>query len=303
MEHRAFWSTYSPGFRSSDAPVGSREFFAEVIARRSAREAHIDEVVGFDRWTGCDVLEAGCGIGTDGARFAGGGARYTGMDFSPTALSLARRRFALDDLAGTFVGGSVTALPFADNTFDLVFSHGVIHHVGDTQGALNEFVRVLRPGGTALVMAYHRASLNYHVSIGIVRRSLIGLLLVPGMAATISRATGEPRHVIDGHTDLLARHGLRYVTDRNLFVSHNTDGPGNKLAKAYSRDELERMCSAAGLVSLRSEVRYLNTRLYPLGDRLAASSGGRRLERHVGWHLYMEGRKRQGPPAWTSLGR
>lgn len=291
MEHQDFWSGYQPGFRFADAPVGTKEFFAEVTAYRTTLEPHIDGVVGFDQWAGCNVLEAGCGIGTDGARFAAGGARYTGLDFSPTALGLARRRFALEELPGRFTSASVTDLPFAANQFDLVFSHGVIHHLDNTQAALQEFARVLRPGGTALVMVYHRDSLNYQVSIMILRRALVGLLLVPRMSKLISKVTGEPREVIDGHVRLLGRHGTRYLRDRDLFLSHNTDGPENELAKVYSRAELTAMFAEAGLTSMQSEVRYLNTRLYPAGERLAATGAGRRLERRIGWHLYVEGRK------------
>lgn len=296
VEKREFWSDYQPGFRFAGSPVGTREFFDEVTAYRDAIEPHIPEVVDFERWSGASVLEAGCGIGTDGVRFAKAGADYTGFDFSPTALSLARHRFEMEGMDGRFLSGSVTQLPLRDQTFDLVFSHGVIHHVEDTEAAVREFERVLKPGGTALVMVYHRQSLNYHVSIMVLRRALIGLLLLPKGERLVARVTREPEEVIVGHKELLARHGFRYIRDRALFLNHNTDGPGNPLAKVYSRAELEELVPP-GLQVVRTEVRYLNLRLYPGGSRFSASRVGRRLERRLGWHLYLEARKPSAAPA------
>jgi SAM-dependent methyltransferase len=284
-----FWAAYQPGFRFSRHPVGTAPFFAEVEAHRYALEPHIREIVRFERWTGSDVLEAGCGIATDGVAFARAGARYTGVDQSETALTLASRRFEAEKLEGRFERASVTALPFADSTFDLVYSHGVIHHVADTQRAVDEFRRVLRPGGTALVMVYHRDSLNYRFNIMVIRRALGALLAVPGSAAAIASVTGEPREVLEGHRRLLHEHGVAYLTDRQLFLSNNTDGPGNPLSKVFSRAEARALF--AGFDRIQVAVRYLNLRLFPGGDRLAATETARRLERRWGWHLYLKGVK------------
>ncbi|MDQ1358542.1 MAG: hypothetical protein QOG44_2915 [Acidimicrobiaceae bacterium] len=281
-----FWSDYQPGFRFAHSPVGTKGFFEEVSAYRLAVEPHIDGVVHFDQWAGKDVLEAGCGIGTDGARFASGGARYTGADFSGTALSLARRRFQLEGLDGRFLKSSLTHLPFRDCSFDLVFSHGVIHHIRDVESVVREFRRVLRAGGTALVMVYHRHSLNYHLTIQTVRRAAAGLLLLPGGPKVVAKVTHEPEEVLDGQRQLLTEHGLRYLTNGELFLSNNTDGPGNPYSRVYSRAEL-RALFGPGWRDQSTEVRYLNLRLYPGGSRLSESTAGRRLERTMGWHLYL----------------
>lgn len=290
MKHDEFWTKYQPGFRFAAATPGSKEFFEEVTAQRYALEPHIPDVVGFEQWSGGKVLEAGCGMATDGARFAASGADYTGLDFSPTALDLGRRRFAVDGLTGRFVAGSVTRLPFADETFDLVFSHGVIHHVDDTAGAVREFRRVLKPGGTVLVMLYHRHSLNYYVTIMALRRALVGLMMLPTASKAVARITGEPEDVLTGHRELLERHGARYILDRGLFLSHNTDGPGNPLSKVYSGDEARELF-APSFPDVDVDVRYLHLRLYPGGPRLAATALGRMLERRIGWHLYVRGRR------------
>ncbi len=290
MTSKEFWSGYQPGFRFARSPVGTKSFFDEVTAQRYAVEPHIPDVVDFERWSGCNVLEAGCGIGTDGARFSAAGARYTGLDFSPSALALARRRFELEGLQGHFLEASVTRLPFPDATFDLVFSHGVIHHIENTKEAVQEFDRVLKPGGTALVMVYHRRSLNYYVSLMLLRRLLVGVLVLPGSTRVVSKITGEPEEVLKGHKSLLLTHGLRYLVDRDLFLSRNTDGPGNPLSKAYSRAEARRIfADHFGFVT--TAARYLNLRSYPGSGKLAITGIARVLERRWGWHLYVEARK------------
>jgi SAM-dependent methyltransferase len=233
----SFWAAHQPGFRFSDHRPGTPEFFADVEHHRYRLEPHIPEIVRFERWGGQDVLEVGCGIATDGVQFARNGANYTGVDFSPTALELAHRRFELEQLPARLEHGTATELPFPDESFDLVYSHGVIHHIEETDAAIREFHRVLRPGATALVMVYHRNSLNYYVNIMLVRRLLAATLLAPGMPRLVARATGEPPSVFEGHRRLLRQCGLRYLSDRQLFLSNNTDGPGNPLSKVYTRSQ------------------------------------------------------------------
>ena len=108
----SFWSDYQPGFRATSAKPGTPAFFADVERERYSLEPHISAALGFSRWANKDVLEAGCGIGTDGSQFASAGARYTGVDQSEVALDLARRRFELEGQEGNFVNGFVTKLPF-----------------------------------------------------------------------------------------------------------------------------------------------------------------------------------------------
>jgi SAM-dependent methyltransferase len=284
-----FWTTYQPGFRSTREEPGSPAFFAEVERERYELEPHIPELARFESWQGRQVLDAGCGIATDGLRFARAGADYTGIDRSATAIDLARVRFEQANVRGTLVQGSITQLPFEDESFDLVYSNGVVHHIEDTQAAIDEYWRVLRPGGQALVMVYHRNSINYRISIMAIRRFLAVAVVVPGAPQLLARMTGERNDVIEGHRALLRRYGLRYLRDKELFLSNNTDGPGNPLSKVYSREEGAALFSRFSRA--HTEVRYLNLRLYPGGRRFAATQLGRRLERRWGWHLYIRGEK------------
>lgn len=282
---KGFWTGYQPGFRSTGAEPGTPEFFAAVDAYRWELEPHIPAFAGFASCRGLRVLELGCGMATDGARFARGGADYTGMDFSPTALQLARRRFEIEGLPGRFIEGDIAEIPFEDGSFDLVYSFGVIHHLAETERVVAEAHRVLRPGGRARVMVYHRHSINHHLSIMVVRRLLAGALLIPGALPRIARLTGESEPVLAAHRALLDEHGLGYLR-RELFLSNNTDGPGNPLSKVYSREEARRLFSAFAHVA--TAVRFLNLRSYPGGRRLTDTPLGASLARRAGWHLLIE---------------
>lgn len=284
-EAGSFWSTYQPGFRVTDAQPGSSEFYERIEQHRYETEPAIREFARFEERGGARVLELGCGIGTDGANFARNGAEYVGLDQSPTALSLARRRFAAETVGGEFVQGSATELPFPDESFDVVYSCGVLHHFTRTQVAVDEIHRVLRPGGEAIVMLYHRASLNYWFTILVVRRALAALLLIPGGERLVARITRERPDVIEGHRELLREHGVRYLTDSSLFLSNNTDGPGNPLSKVYSASAARGLFARFSRVG--TAVRFLNLRLYPGGGLLARSRMGQALERKAGWHLWI----------------
>ncbi|MHB8490724.1 MAG: class I SAM-dependent methyltransferase [Solirubrobacteraceae bacterium] len=289
LDTERFWSANQPGFRFTDEQPGTPEFFTAVERHRYEVEPHIPEIVQFARWRDRDVLEVGCGIATDGINFARTGARYTGTDQSASALALARRRFELEGLSASFVESQADHLPFADDTFDLVYSHGVIHHMEDTAGAVDDFMRVLRPGGTALVMVYHRSSFNYWVTILGVRRLLATVLLMPGLSRLVARATGERASVLDGHRALLRRHGLRYLLSSTLFLSNNTDGPGNPLSKVFTREQAEALFG--GFASVSTAVRHLNLRIYPGGTVAARSRIAVWLGHRWGWHLYVRADK------------
>lgn len=286
--HQQFWTDYQPGVTRYREAMPGRESFDEIERQRYALEPDIPELAQFGAMAGRDVLEAGCGIGTDGVRFARAGANYTGLDFSPTALEHASTRFELEGLEGRFVEGSVTSLPFADNSFDLVYSMGVVHHVPDTAQAIKEFRRVLRPGGQAIVLVYHRHSFNYYFTILGLKRLLTPLLLIPGASAAISKLTGEPAGHLKDYRQLLREHGVRYLRDRQLFLDNNTDGPGNPLAKVYSRDEAHDLFSV--FTDTRTDVRFLHLRSYPAGNRLARTRLGRALGNRWGWHLWITAR-------------
>src|SRR6476469_1588886 len=114
---RDFWQQHPCGTKFSDAEMGSREFFERVEKHRYEKEWHIPSAANFAGTRGLKVLEIGCGLGTDGAQFAKAGADYTGVDLTAAAVELARKRFELFQLPGTFQTADAESLDFADDSF------------------------------------------------------------------------------------------------------------------------------------------------------------------------------------------
>jgi SAM-dependent methyltransferase len=281
---RAFWQAHPCGAKFSDAEIGTREFFERVEAHRYAKEWHIPEAADFAGTRGLRVLEIGCGLGTDGAQFANAGADYTGVDLTDAAVELARKHFDLLGLRGEFRTADAENLDFADESVDLVYSHGVLHHTPDTARAVREIHRVLKPGGRAMVMLYHRGSYNYRVGIRVLRRSGTRLLKSERGIKLINRLTGEPVDSLREQAKLLqvSTNGNRSSDE---FLSQSTDGAGNPLARVYSRREASELFKDFRKVELRAY--FLNKRFIPLVGKFLPRSIESALASRWGWHLWV----------------
>jgi SAM-dependent methyltransferase len=281
---RAFWQANPCGTKFADAEPGTRRFYELVEGHRYAKEWHIPPAADFAGARGLKVLEIGCGLGTDGAQFAQAGADYTGVDLTEAAVELARRRFELFALPGKFRTADAENLDFADGSFDLVYSHGVLHHTPDTARAVREVYRVLRPGGRAIVMLYHRGSYNYRVNISVLRRAGARLLKSESGIRLVHRITGEPLDSLREHARLLKVGGESYLKP-DEFLTQNTDGAGNPLARVYSRREARELFKDFSEVTLATY--FLNKRWLPLVGSLLPRSLESLLASRWGWHLWV----------------
>jgi ubiquinone/menaquinone biosynthesis C-methylase UbiE len=126
------------------------------MARWDYKPPLIDAVAA--RIPGGTLLEIGCGLGTDLVQFARLGVAVTGVDVAPSVAALAQRHLRTHALPGEVVVGDASALGFRDRSFDAVYSSGVLQHVPDIEGAIAEIRRVLRDGGLAVCIVYHRYS-------------------------------------------------------------------------------------------------------------------------------------------------
>jgi ubiquinone/menaquinone biosynthesis C-methylase UbiE len=161
IEH--YWGLHTLGLQyvtEKEIEIGSRAFFSHIrpwmspfkfpwLMERIKRESNL--------LRGKHLLEIGCGMGFVSLEFLKRGVRVTATDLTPRALELTRRHLELEAVTPEAVqAGNALELPFNDNTFDAVWANGVLHHTGDTQRAIDEVYRVLKPSGRAIISHFYR---------------------------------------------------------------------------------------------------------------------------------------------------
>ncbi|MCX6926855.1 MAG: class I SAM-dependent methyltransferase [Verrucomicrobia bacterium] len=160
-EVKSFWNRQSCDTHHARSGKFTIEYFEQIEQWRYADQPFIHSFAQFTRYHGKRVLEVGFGAGTDFIQWLRAGALTTGVDLTEEALAHVEHRIQLYNLPspeGLKVADAEN-LPFATNTFDLAYSWGVLHHTPNTEKALAELVRVVRPGGEIKIMLYNRHSL------------------------------------------------------------------------------------------------------------------------------------------------
>jgi glycosyltransferase involved in cell wall biosynthesis/ubiquinone/menaquinone biosynthesis C-methylase UbiE len=194
--HRQWDSEPAGSHAVKDAAPHTREWFLKAERYRYGTYAPwMRATMEFDAHRGHEVLEIGGGMGTDLAQFAQNGARVTDVDLSSGHLKLAKENFAARGLDGRFFVQDAESLVFDDNSFDLVYSNGVIHHTPNSYQVVREMWRVLKPGGRVIVMVYAENSIYYWRnlvwSIGI----NVGQLRKYSMGEIMSRSVERNDHI------------------------------------------------------------------------------------------------------------
>jgi len=239
----------------------TREFFDEVERYRYKEYAPwMPRVMEFEKFRGARLLEVGCGMGTDLLQFARGGAYCTGVDLTPRSIEITRHRFKLYGADGNFMISDGERLPFRSESFDVVYSNGVLHHTPDTAGSIREVHRVLRPGGVAKIMLYHRNSLNYWLEI-VLRRGVLGLEFLRGRSAE----------------EIMSR------------VIEFSDHDARPLVKVYSRKQMRKLFEMFNDVRVdveqltRDELRFLSP--------LVSEPVFAKLRKKIGWNVIVTAKK------------
>jgi len=213
---QSFWNAGSCGETYAQGQTEAEQY-ATQAAERYKLEPYIHPFARFEEGTGKDVLELGVGMGADHQEWAQAQPKsLTGVDLTDRAIAHTQKRLDLAGLTSTLQQSSSNPLPFSDETFDIVYSWGVIHHSPDTPELAAEICRVLRTGGVARIMIYHTWSLT-------------GLML-------------------------WARYGLlrgRPLTPMQEIYATYLESPGTK---AYTKQEARKMFLAAGFSDVKIHI-------------------------------------------------
>jgi SAM-dependent methyltransferase len=202
---RQFWNQASCGEDLYLKGRGPDGFEAQRI-RRYELEPYIIPFARFQDCKDLRVLEIGVGLGADHEQFARAGARLSGIDLTPRAIDLTSLRFEQLGLHSDLRIGDAENLPFEEGSFDVVYSWGVIHHSPNTETAIAEIRRVLRPGGEARIMIYSKWS-------------LIGLMLWGRYALLRGRPFRSLRDVYADHLESPGTKAYSVREARKMFAS------------------------------------------------------------------------------------
>jgi len=244
-------------------------FFENYDKFRYTKEPHILECLKNIDFQGKRTLEIGLGQGADAEQIIRLGADWFGLDLTHESTKRVQVRLNLRNLkTGGITNGSAVEMPFADKSFDIVFSHGVLHHIPEIKAAQKEIHRILKPNGELIVMLYAKNSLNYRLSIALFRR--LGLI---GMYLAKPNANG----LIGQHIKNAKKTGLRNYLKMENFLHRNTDGALNPYSKVYDLTEVEK--DFADFTIVKSYKRFMHAPPLPV-TKLP-------FEKSLGWHLWV----------------
>lgn len=164
---KAYWNSRPCNIRHSSKPIGTKEYFDEVEAKKYKVEPHIPDFAEFRLWEGKSVLEIGCGIGTDTVNFAKYGATLYAIDLSSESLKLTKQRLAaygLSSVVNVSEGNAEKLTETIDphTSFDLIYSFGVLHHTPDYMAAFKEIAKVMKPHTELRIMVYNKGAFKCH---------------------------------------------------------------------------------------------------------------------------------------------
>lgn len=146
-----------------------RRFLESVRHYLPWKDTPFEALIPYGQLRRMDVLEIGVGQGTHAQLIAPHAKSFTGIDLTEKASAATRRRFEVMGIPGKILQMDAEKMSFPDQSFDFIWSWGVIHHSANTGSVLREMARVLRPGGRACVMVYYRSPFQYYVFTGVGR--------------------------------------------------------------------------------------------------------------------------------------
>lgn len=267
----SFWESHPCGeqFVGGLKQKQYEEFFRRYDDFRYSKEGHILRRLDAIEFNGMRTLEIGLGQGADSEQIIRRGAIWSGLDLTMESVVRVKTRLAIRDLSFKDIKcGSVLNIPYADNEFDIVFSHGVLHHVPEILRAQQEIARVLKPNAHLIVMLYSKYSLNYFFSIGLVRR--LGLLGLYFLNIDLGGIYGQ-------HLKNAKKKGITKYLRLKEFIHYNTDGPLNPYSKVYDTSDVKKDFPDFRIISNHKE--FMHAPPLPVAGKPGAKA--------LGWHLWV----------------
>jgi 2-polyprenyl-3-methyl-5-hydroxy-6-metoxy-1,4-benzoquinol methylase len=191
---REWWNinSYSYGINSNEkykdvgVPQGSKEFVIGEYERKYMK--HLKEsfdgqkrpaglFIPYDSLKDADVLDVACGLGWASINLALNGCKVKSIDLTPNAVSFLKDYAEYKNLNISVSEMSAEELNFQSNSFDFVLGWGFIMHTENPEIALNELIRVVKPGGKVVIYFYYKHSISYWFNFFFLRGILMGYLI------------------------------------------------------------------------------------------------------------------------------
>ncbi len=275
---REFWNAKPCDSELSEQDNKSKEYYLEIENDRYKYQYHILKILDWLDWNNKKVLEIGTGVGTDARQIIKRGGIYTGINIDQGSVEVTAQALKTFGLSGNVKVSSATNIFLEDNSVDIVYSFGVLHHIPDVTTAIDEIKRVLKPGGELLIMMYNRDSINYHVEIKFLRKIALRILNIPGFIH-LFKLIGLPEKKLRRHAEIYRLYGN---LGEQEWLNRNTDGPDNPYSQVYNAQEVEKLL--ANFDIKRNEVYFFDSRHWGIFGRVLPKQIVDFLGKHWGWH-------------------
>lgn len=161
---KKYWNKQPCNINHSSKTFLSKEYFEEVRSKKYFVEKHIPKFANFKKYKNKNVLEIGCGIGTDAIEFIRNGSNYTGIDFSEKSVEIVKKRILAYNLkskkTNVFVDNceNLKNVKKLNQKYDLIYSFGVIHHTENMNKAFNSIYKIANKNTSIKIMLYAKNS-------------------------------------------------------------------------------------------------------------------------------------------------
>ena len=193
-----------------------KNFFLDAYFAQDKNKDFFSKLIPNDL-NGKKILEIGCGLGAHTELFSQKKSNVTSIDLAPTSIKVTKRRLRLKKLKANVIEADAENLPFPDNSFDIIWSWGVIHHSPNTKKCAEEIERVLAKRGKLYIMLYNKNSMYKWINVIFRYGILKGKLLSMSIQDLHNRYT-------DGKSDNgapLSKYYTRKQIKENLFPNLN----------------------------------------------------------------------------------